>query len=97
MDPTITVALIGAAAALSTTGLTLWQRKKVGEVHAEVKNDHSTNLRTDLDRVLEKLDFVIDGQARQDDEISDMRDDIRAERQERIALAARIDRERKRR
>lgn len=91
IDATVIVALIGAVAGLITTGLQIWQRKRIGEVHAEVKNSHTTNLRDDMDLMHHKLDYLITGQRRHDDEISGLRDDLRQERKERLALAARVD------
>lgn len=98
MDATVVVALIGAGAGLVTTGLNLWQNKRIteqqknlAEVHDQVQNSHKTNLRDDMDRVLDKLDDVIGGQRRHDKEIAGIREDLRQERQERMALAARVD------
>jgi hypothetical protein len=90
MDTSIIAALIAAGTGVATTVLSIHQRKETLVVRAEVKNSHKTNLREDVDKVLDKLDAVIDGQDRHDAEISGLRADLRVERQERLALAARV-------
>jgi hypothetical protein len=90
MDSTIAAAIIAAASGIATTALTVRQHREVVMVRAQVKNSHTTNLREDVDKVLDKLDAVIDGQTRHDSEIAGLRADMRVERQERLALAARV-------
>lgn len=48
---TVAVAFIGGIFSVITVLLQLRQRGKVNEVHAQVKNSHSTNLREDMDRI----------------------------------------------
>ena len=81
VDPTIYVALISAATGVATTGLTVWQRKRINEMHYEVKNTHTTNLRDDIDRGFESVRSDIAG----------LRQDQRQERQERMDLGDRFD------
>lgn len=90
MDSSIAAALIAAITGVATTALTVRQHREVVMVRAQVKNSHSTNLREDVDKVLDKLDAVIDGQSRHDSEIAGLRADMRVERQERLALASRL-------
>ena len=90
MDATIAAALIAAGTGLATTALSVRQHRETLLVRAQVKNSHTTNLREDVDTVLAKLDAVIDGQQRHDAEIAGLRADMRVERQERLALAARV-------
>jgi hypothetical protein len=90
MDSTIIAAIIAATTGVATTVLTVHQRRNTHAIRAQVQNSHTTNLREDVDAVLAKLDAVIDGQRRNDAEISGLRADMRVERQERLALAARL-------
>jgi hypothetical protein len=94
---TILAATIAAAPAAATLGLTARQRRHTAATLAQVQNSHTTNLRDDLDAVLDKLDglagateTLLKGQARHDAEISGLRADMRVERQERLALADRL-------
>jgi hypothetical protein len=90
MDPTITAAIIATLPGVATLVLAARNRRHTAVIRAEVKNSHTTNLREDVDKVLDKLDAVIDGQARHDSEIAGLRTDMRVERQERLALADRL-------
>jgi predicted nuclease with TOPRIM domain len=97
MDPTIIAAIIATAPGAATLVLTRRQRRHAAATLAQVQNSHKTNLRDDVDRVLDKLDEVaaktdtlIQGQTRHDAEISGLRADMRVERQERLALAERL-------
>lgn len=82
MDPTIVVALIAALAGIVTTVLQLRQRKQVGEVHEQVKNTHSTNLREDMDKMANLLRHVRG-------ELAGLRRELRQERAERFDLESR--------
>lgn len=84
MDPTIVVAIVAAAAGIVTTVLQLTQRRRVDEVHEQVKNTHSTNLREDIDRMATLLKHVRG-------ELTGLRRELRQERQERIGLEMRVD------
>lgn len=90
MDPTIIVAVIAAAASMATAYMARAQRRDVALVRTQVQNSHTTNLREDIDRVLDGLERVHTGQSRHDAEIAGIRRDIRDERRERMALAERI-------
>jgi hypothetical protein len=90
MDATIAAALIPTVGSLLTAAIAMHSRRQMAVVRAEVKNSHSTNLREDVDKVLAKLDDVIDGQHQHDAEIAGLRADMRIERQERLALASRL-------
>ncbi|GGN40138.1 phosphoenolpyruvate-protein kinase (PTS system EI component) [Actinoplanes campanulatus] len=70
---TVIVALLGL-------GLEFMRRshKRIGEVREQVANSHKTNLRDDIDRVLDGIDGL--------------RQEIRHERAERLALENRVDR-----
>lgn len=74
VDPTIAVALIGAIGAVATTALSIWLRKRLNEVHHQVKNSHETNLRDDVDLMHRKIDrlidYVIAGDLRHDQQIA---------------------------
>lgn len=83
VDPTIVVAVIGAVAAIITTYLQFRQRRRVEEVHEQVKNTHTTNLREDIDEGFSHLRR----------EIAGLRRDLRAERQARIKLQEQVDAE----
>ncbi|WP_394615873.1 hypothetical protein JNUCC0626_40085 [Lentzea sp. JNUCC 0626] len=87
-------------------GLLKRQDKKLNEVkehtaeaRKQVQNTHTTNLRDDVDRVIERLDAVLAGQTRHDEafrehgqEITALRRDLSHERAERLAVAERLDR-----
>jgi hypothetical protein len=81
------------------------QNKRLTEVHdasraalTQVKNNHSSNLRDDVDDLLDGLAAVLRGQDRHDSmfrrQSSDIRrisSELRAERREREALAERVE------
>jgi hypothetical protein len=90
MDPTITAAIIATLPGAATLVLAAHNRRHTAVIRAEVTNSHTTNLREDVDKVLDKLDAVIEGQTRHDSEIASLRADMRVERQERLALAERL-------
>lgn len=90
MDSTIIAAIIATAPGAATLVLAARNRRHTAVIRAEVKNSHKTNLREDVDKVLAKLDDVIEGQTRNDHEIAGLRADMRVERQERLALAERF-------
>lgn len=89
VDPSIWVAIISVLGTLTATfGPKLLKAllagvSKLDEVHEQVKNTHSTNLREDLDVIAELVRGV---QA----DIAGLRQDIRQERQERVDLDARV-------
>jgi hypothetical protein len=91
------VAIIGGIFGLATTIIVGHQRKQLREVHEQVKNTHSTNMREDIDdlahgmrRLMDKVELLIEGQRRQETENAELRADLRIERQERMALADRV-------
>jgi hypothetical protein len=90
---TLTVALLGLFAELLRR-----QNKKLNKVgdHAEaardqVQNSHKTNLRDDLDKVIEGLADVKALLRSQGKDISGMREEIRHERVERVYVEKRLD------
>lgn len=111
LDPAVQVAAITGAFGLLAALVGVLaealrrQGKAIDEVrdHAhtvvnEVSNDHRTNLRDDVDRVLDGLRRVLDGQARHDTalrqhgaEIGGLRRELGQERVERLAVAERVD------
>lgn len=104
LDPSVQVALVSAA---STAGVALvglaaeFMRRQAKAIrgvaeHAQeardqVSNDHSTNLRDDLDAVASQIDRVLALQARHSEDIAALRTDITHERRERLAVAERLD------
>ncbi|GAA3082278.1 hypothetical protein GCM10020000_80330 [Streptomyces olivoverticillatus] len=66
-------------------------REHAQEARDQVSNTHSTNLRDDLDRVIQGLDRVLDGQAEHSRDITALRSDLAHERAERLAVAERLD------
>lgn len=68
------------------------QRKVIAEVRDQVANSHSTtNLRDDLDRVLDGISLLHQGQRQHTEDISNLRTDIAWERRERMDLARRVE------
>ncbi|MFE4635049.1 DUF2746 domain-containing protein [Streptomyces sp. NPDC056773] len=67
-------------------------RDHAQEAREQVSNDHTTNLRDDVDRVIRGLDRVLDGQEHHAEELSSLRREIAHERVERLAVAERLDR-----
>lgn len=102
MDATVQVALIaGSFSLLPLVAGELRQRKQsrhlakqdqhLDQIRHQVQNSHDTNLREDVDRVLSGVDTLVDGQRRHSRELGDLRQDMRLERTERIAVADRLD------
>lgn len=97
METAIIVACISALGSLGVAWISHRIHKtnkttaeEVAEVKAQVQNSHDTNLRDDIDRVLDGIAALVEGQRRHDAEIAGLRTDLRIERQERLALADRI-------
>ncbi|MFI5942210.1 DUF2746 domain-containing protein [Streptomyces uncialis] len=67
------------------------QGAALGEVRDQVSNDHNTNLRDDVDRMIAGLDRVLDGQAEHGRDIRHLRTEMAHERAERLAVAERLD------
>lgn len=87
-----------AAAGLGVVGVMRRQSRALGEVREnareareQVTNSHKTNLRDDLDRVINALELVLEGQRRHDSELSQLRSDLGQERRERLELEVRVD------
>ncbi|MEV5136241.1 hypothetical protein AB0K71_15775 [Streptomyces syringium] len=89
----VTVALVGVLVELvRRQGAALAEvREHTQEARDQVSNDHATNLRDDLDRVIHGLDRVLDGQVRHTQDISALRSELAHERTERLAVAERLD------
>ncbi|MFB8020052.1 hypothetical protein ACFC36_16000 [Streptomyces rubiginosohelvolus] len=89
----ITVALVGVLVELvRRQGTALAEvRAHAQEARDQVSNDHSTNLRDDVDRVITGLDRVLEGQAAHSRDIRDLRAELSHERIERLAVAERLD------
>ncbi|WP_263729948.1 hypothetical protein [Cellulomonas sp. SG140] len=73
-------------------------RKDMAATKYHVANDHTTNLRDDVDRAIAGIDQLVEGQKRTDEilrqhslSLGGIRDDARFERQERILLGKRLD------
>lgn len=72
--------------------------KHTEQAREQVQNSHKTNLRDDIDRLLEGVERLTEGQNRQEatlerhgSEISGIRKDARVEREERISVSQRLD------
>lgn len=104
IDPTVQVAAITGFFTLIGLALDKFRRdsKKQGEkidaIRHHVQNDHKTNLRHDIDTVMDGMNKVLEGQARHDAtlashgaSIGGIRDDLRLQRKEHIALQGRVD------
>ncbi|MFF4528191.1 hypothetical protein ACFY1P_02865 [Streptomyces sp. NPDC001407] len=89
----ITVALVGVLVELvRRQGTALAEvREHAQEAREQVSNDHSTNLRDDVDRVIRGLDRVLDGQTQHSRDIAALRTDLAHERTERLAVSERLD------
>ncbi|MEU1309152.1 hypothetical protein ABZ419_09680 [Streptomyces cinnamoneus] len=103
MDPSVQVALVSAGGAVTAAlagvlvelvrrqGAALAEvRDHAQEAREQVSNDHSTNLRDDVDRVIRGLDRVLDGQERHAEELASLRREAAHERAERLAVAERL-------
>ncbi|MFJ9827696.1 DUF2746 domain-containing protein [Streptomyces sp. NPDC101160] len=103
-DPAVQVALVSAGGVVTAAlvgvlvelvrrqGTALAEvREHAQEAREQVSNDHTTNLRDDLDRVIAGLDQVLAGQARHSRDIRDLRADLAHERIERLAVSERLD------
>lgn len=90
MDTAIIVAGIAAIGSFGTAYFSHRQHRATKAVREQVQNSHDTNLRDDIDRVLDGITSLVEGQRRHDSEIAGIREDQRIERRERMALAERI-------
>lgn len=86
IDPNIVVAAITTAGAIATAFIVRAQKRRIDEVHEQVKNTHTSNLRDDVDKLIEFNQLALR-------EIAALRTDLQLERQERIALDARFQEE----
>ena len=97
LDPSVQVALIGAAVTIVVTLLELFRRKlntveeHAKESRAQVQNSHKTNLRDDIDNLHDDVRQILTALERHGGEISGLRKDMRVEREERMALSSRVD------
>ncbi|MFJ1932613.1 DUF2746 domain-containing protein [Kitasatospora sp. NPDC088160] len=97
IEPAVQVALVSAGGAITAAlagvlvELVRRQSSTVAEVREQVANSHGTNLRDDVDHVIDRLDLVLDGQQRHSAELADLRREIAHERTERLAVAERLD------
>ncbi|WP_327292434.1 DUF2746 domain-containing protein [Streptomyces sp. NBC_01198] len=111
INPDVQVSIITAGGVVGTAALGLLAemlrrntaalaevREHTQEARDQVANTHTTNLRDDLDRVIDGLDRVLEGQARHDEalnqhgrDIGGLREEVAHERRERLALAERLD------
>ena len=111
LDPTVQVALATGGFALLTTVVRILaemlrrQGRAIGQVREDtaasrdqVENNHESNLRDDVDKVLARLALVLDGQERHGvllnnhaADIAGLREEIRLERRERLSVEDRLD------
>ncbi|MEU7030042.1 DUF2746 domain-containing protein [Streptomyces sp. NPDC046275] len=104
LDPTVQVAVVSAGGMVTAAlvgvlvelvrrqGTALAEvREHTQEARDQVSNDHATNLRDDLDKVIAGLDRVLEGQARHSRDIRELRAELSHERVERLAVSERLD------
>ncbi|MFC9736663.1 DUF2746 domain-containing protein [Streptomyces noursei] len=104
IEPSVQVALISAVGtvAVALVGVLVELVRRQGAAIAEVRdhaeearfqvaNTHSTNLRDDVDRVIDGLGRLLDGQEQHTEELASLRSEIAHERVERLAVAERLD------
>ncbi|WKU46734.1 DUF2746 domain-containing protein [Streptomyces sp. VNUA116] len=104
VDPSVQVALVSAGGAVTAAlvGVLVELVRRQGAALAEVRdhaqearhqvaNTHTTNLRDDVDRVLNDLGRVLAGQEHHTEELAELRREIAHERVERLAVAERLD------
>lgn len=60
------------------------------EVKHQVKNSHETNLRDDVDKVIERLDVLIAANTTHTDQLRQLGEDMAVERRERLDLSDRL-------
>lgn len=93
LDPTTLTAIITAGGTVVSAFLGFMANKVhkswtgVQEVREQVSNGHSTNLRADIDEILEGQKELLTGQAAHAARIEDLRVDLDWERRERMDLA----------
>jgi hypothetical protein len=89
----VTAALVGVLVELvRRQGTALNEvREHAQEAREQVSNTHTTNLRDDLDRVIEGLDRVLVGQAEHKRDMRELRAELAHERSERLAVSERLD------
>lgn len=98
LDPTVQTAIVGGVFGLLALLLDRRRGRDIKAVaeHAsaareQVQNSHSTNLRDDLDKVLDGIETLKQGQTQHSSEIGGLRADLRQERIERLDVARRLD------
>jgi L-asparaginase/Glu-tRNA(Gln) amidotransferase subunit D len=104
MEPTVQVALVSTGGTILVTliGVVVEMlrrnRKALTEVQENVQvardqvaNSHSTNLRDDMDSLHDDVREVLDVLRQHGKEIGGLREDLRQERVERLAVADRLD------
>jgi hypothetical protein len=68
------------------------QGHQLKKVNYQVSNNHRSNLRDDLDRVIGGMDQIAEQQRRTTTEVIGLRSDLSAERLERVQLGERVTR-----
>ncbi|WJN62724.1 tail needle protein [Streptomyces phage phiScoe15] len=104
MEPTVQVALVttGGTVFVTLIGVVVEMlrrnHKALSEVQEnaqiardQVANSHSTNLRDDMDRLHDDVREVLDVLRQHGKEIGGLREDLRQERIERLAVSDRLD------
>lgn len=95
MSPEVLAALIAAVPAVLGVPplyLSLRRKRRVLEaVQHQVQNSHTTNLRDDVDRVIELVELSLTGQDGLRQDMALLREDLGLERRERMSLENRVD------
>ncbi|MFY1620031.1 DUF2746 domain-containing protein [Micromonospora sp. WMMD736] len=95
MDPIVQAAIVSGGFGLATIAVSQVMQRRQGrhlnQIRDQVANSHETNLRDDVDRVLEGVETLVQGQRQHSREIAGLREDLRVERMERAAGDARLD------
>jgi Protein of unknown function (DUF2746) len=97
LDPTVQSAIVGLVGAvlvalISLLGILMQRHNKtLNTVRDQVQNSHSTNLRDDVDRVLEGVAQLAEMSRAHGYELGHLRRDLQQERVERQALSERVD------
>ncbi|QMP84472.1 protein of unknown function DUF2746 [Streptomyces phage Endor1] len=104
MEPTVQVALVSTGGTILVTliGVVVEMLRRNHKALTEVQenaqiardqvaNSHSTNLRDDMDRLHDDVREVLDVLRQHGKEIGGLREDLRQERVERLAVSDRLD------
>lgn len=99
LAPTLGIALVSSVTAIIVALISHFPLRRgvkaaqqdAAVTREQVQNSHKTNLRDDIDIVMDKISEVLTVQRSTSNDVRQLREDLAIERRERLAVADRVD------